>query len=190
MRACEGCRRRKIKCDSATTNTWPCAACTRLKLQCVPPSVSYEHDSTTPGTHTFELTKSHSYPSVSPTSVTDYQQHTLQPQFGTIDSTIQGSLQRNYGDVNSVQAGIYMETPTASSSLPYGALPATSIPQDLNTGLMYPLSSVPPPPISEHGWATESNVSTLADAFGDLQIDLQAKGMPNFYSTVYFRLPR
>lgn len=37
MRACEGCRRRKIKCDSATTNTWPCAACVRLKLQCVPP---------------------------------------------------------------------------------------------------------------------------------------------------------
>ena len=38
MRACEGCRRRKIKCDAATTNTWPCAACTRLKLHCVPPS--------------------------------------------------------------------------------------------------------------------------------------------------------
>ena len=37
MRACEGCRRRKIKCDAATTNTWPCAACTRLKLHCVPP---------------------------------------------------------------------------------------------------------------------------------------------------------
>ncbi|EXJ78046.1 hypothetical protein A1O3_09206 [Capronia epimyces CBS 606.96] len=38
MRACEGCRRRKIKCDSATTNTWPCAACVRLKLPCVPPA--------------------------------------------------------------------------------------------------------------------------------------------------------
>ncbi|RMZ90664.1 hypothetical protein DV736_g2111, partial [Chaetothyriales sp. CBS 134916] len=37
MRACEGCRRRKIKCDAATTNSWPCAACTRLKLYCVPP---------------------------------------------------------------------------------------------------------------------------------------------------------
>jgi hypothetical protein len=37
MRACEGCRRRKIRCDSATTNTWPCAACVRLKLHCVPP---------------------------------------------------------------------------------------------------------------------------------------------------------
>ena len=44
MRACEGCRRRKIKCDSATTNTWPCAACTRLKLTCVPPPSGSEND--------------------------------------------------------------------------------------------------------------------------------------------------
>lgn len=38
MRACEGCRRRKIKCDAATTNTWPCSACIRLKLSCVRPN--------------------------------------------------------------------------------------------------------------------------------------------------------
>ncbi len=44
MRACEGCRRRKIKCDSATTNTWPCAACVRLKLHCVPPVGGLEGD--------------------------------------------------------------------------------------------------------------------------------------------------
>jgi hypothetical protein len=42
MRACEGCRRRKIKCDAATTNTWPCSACIRLKLHCVPPTVTYD----------------------------------------------------------------------------------------------------------------------------------------------------
>lgn len=42
MRACEGCRRRKIKCDAATTNQWPCAACLRLKLHCVPPTVNYD----------------------------------------------------------------------------------------------------------------------------------------------------
>lgn len=44
MRACEGCRRRKIKCDAATTNTWPCSACIRLKLHCVPPTVNYDQD--------------------------------------------------------------------------------------------------------------------------------------------------
>ncbi|CAL3972673.1 unnamed protein product [Diplocarpon coronariae] len=42
MRACEGCRRRKIKCDAATTNTWPCSACIRLKLHCVPPALNYD----------------------------------------------------------------------------------------------------------------------------------------------------
>jgi hypothetical protein len=40
-RACEACRRRKTKCDAATTNTWPCSACIRLKLHCVPPSTNY-----------------------------------------------------------------------------------------------------------------------------------------------------
>lgn len=51
MRACEGCRRRKIKCDSATTNTWPCAACVRLRLPCVPPAAGLEGDTgeITPG---------------------------------------------------------------------------------------------------------------------------------------------
>ncbi|KAI9783459.1 MAG: hypothetical protein M1816_001383 [Peltula sp. TS41687] len=44
MRACEGCRRRKIKCDAATTNSWPCSACVRLKLHCVPPSLNYDPD--------------------------------------------------------------------------------------------------------------------------------------------------
>src|SRR5690349_3814301 len=42
MRACEGCRRRKIKCDAATTNTWPCSACIRLKLHCIPPTANYD----------------------------------------------------------------------------------------------------------------------------------------------------
>ncbi|KAM5467181.1 hypothetical protein MferCBS49748_004112 [Microsporum ferrugineum] len=46
MRACNGCRKRKIKCDSATTNIWPCSACTRLKLVCIPPSVEQDGEPT------------------------------------------------------------------------------------------------------------------------------------------------
>lgn len=49
MRACEGCRRRKIKCDSASSNQWPCAACTRLKLHCVPPTGGNDRDYTGTG---------------------------------------------------------------------------------------------------------------------------------------------
>ncbi|KAH6900648.1 hypothetical protein B0T10DRAFT_392605 [Thelonectria olida] len=59
MRACEGCRRRKIKCDAATTNTWPCSACIRLKLHCVRPngydgstdSTTYEPPQMNPSDH-------------------------------------------------------------------------------------------------------------------------------------------
>lgn len=40
MRACEGCRRRKIKCDAVTTNQWPCASCVRLKAHCSPPTIN------------------------------------------------------------------------------------------------------------------------------------------------------
>jgi hypothetical protein len=49
MRACNGCRKRKIKCDAATTNTWPCSACTRLKLVCVPPAIGQDGDTFYPG---------------------------------------------------------------------------------------------------------------------------------------------
>src|SRR6218665_387597 len=42
MRACEGCRRRKIKCDAERTNKWHCSACNRLKLTCVPPTMQFD----------------------------------------------------------------------------------------------------------------------------------------------------
>lgn len=40
MRACESCRKRKIKCDAATTNQWPCGSCVRLKSSCNPPAIN------------------------------------------------------------------------------------------------------------------------------------------------------
>jgi len=39
-KACEGCHRRKARCDTATTNTWPCGRCTRGKRQCVLPTLN------------------------------------------------------------------------------------------------------------------------------------------------------
>ena len=62
MRACNGCRKRKIKCDAATTNTWPCSACTRLKLVCVPPSIGQNND--------FEASQSTDADGVTPLSMT------------------------------------------------------------------------------------------------------------------------
>lgn len=99
MRACEGCRRRKIKCDSATTNTWPCAACTRLKLHCVPPSVNYEKDSSVEpdnGIDTIGLHKASSYPDMSPSNPADFQHHTTNSRFGTIDTSVPASIHHGY----------------------------------------------------------------------------------------------
>jgi hypothetical protein len=49
MRACDGCRKRKIRCDGALQNgPWPCGACVRLKLKCVPPTLDQDEDSPIP----------------------------------------------------------------------------------------------------------------------------------------------
>jgi hypothetical protein len=40
-RACDGCRRRKVKCDAATTDSWPCSACSRLCEPCTPPASAW-----------------------------------------------------------------------------------------------------------------------------------------------------
>lgn len=61
MRACDGCRKRKIRCDGALQNgPWPCGACLRLKLKCVPPTLDPDdefHDSATSQTQfTFQNT--------------------------------------------------------------------------------------------------------------------------------------
>lgn len=53
MRACDGCRKRKIRCDGALQNgPWPCGACSRLKLKCVPPTLDQDDDQATPDSST------------------------------------------------------------------------------------------------------------------------------------------
>ncbi|KAK5172302.1 uncharacterized protein LTR77_003940 [Saxophila tyrrhenica] len=49
MRACDGCRKRKIRCDGALQNgPWPCGACTRLKLKCIPPTLDNDDEQQLP----------------------------------------------------------------------------------------------------------------------------------------------
>ncbi|KAK1808675.1 hypothetical protein LTR12_016972 [Friedmanniomyces endolithicus] len=65
MRACDGCRKRKIRCDGALQNgPWPCGACTRLKLKCVPPTLDPDDEQQasatfpSPGQYTFHTASS------------------------------------------------------------------------------------------------------------------------------------
>src|SRR4051812_25480402 len=111
MRACEGCRRRKIKCDAATTNSWPCAACTRLKLTCVPPTVNYDKDST-PGMHNFEVDTHNDYGNVGVGAVGGFprshpMQQQPQPLSGNIGASLQQSVTGAYAD------GVSMYQPTS-----------------------------------------------------------------------------
>lgn len=171
MRACEGCRRRKIKCDSATTNTWPCAACVRLKLQCVPPSVSYEKEPTTPGTHMFELQKDQPYSQSSPLSVSYYRHHAVQ-QFDHIENTLQPTLQSPYDEVQVFNSSDYDESIPPPDMLKYGQTSSAVDTQSLKPSISYgqPQSVSSPQSTAEQTWISEASMANLADVFGDLQI--------------------
>jgi hypothetical protein len=195
MRACEGCRRRKIKCDAATTNSWPCAACTRLKLNCVPPTVSYEKDSNTPGVHTFELQTTDDYPTIPVGNISDYQrQPTIsQPQHGHGPVGMHTQVQSQYAEPLPVyQPTPFMTATTGQDALQY-SLPTTSLPQQ---DMKYQEVYSTPPSVSrtvsamETGWKSEAGVvgsitstaEVLSDAMGELKIDHLAIGKSLSYS--------
>jgi len=129
MRACEGCRRRKIKCDAATTNSWPCAACTRLKLNCVPPTVSYEKDPTQPGVHTFELQRPNEYPTIPVGTMSEYQarpQMISQTGFHGMPANMPHVPSQTYEPLASYTSTGYMP-PTSAHETQFSTMPATSM---------------------------------------------------------------
>jgi hypothetical protein len=178
MRACEGCRRRKIKCDAATTNAWPCAACIRLKLNCVPPTVSYDKDFN--GSQTFELEpKSLEYGSPDDHSQHDYQHHPpmghgmhhqMTPSMPTpVSAMYQTSPYANQQSQESLQYQAMSQPQVVQQSMSYSAPQAYSQP-----------SAPPPamtmtPPESEPNWRSDS-VSSISEALGELKIDHTAVG--------------
>ena len=182
MRACEGCRRRKIKCDSATTNSWPCAACTRLKLNCVPPTVSYEKESSTPGVHTFEVRGTNNdYPTVPVGTIGDYQRPPpMQPQqqapYATIPSTIPASMQTAYPDHMPVyQVAPYMEPDPGPAPMHYGSMPTGPLQApDMHPQNLYG-SPVAARPSTDGSFSSGPTLAdSLSEAMGELRIDVLA----------------
>ncbi|KAF2088112.1 hypothetical protein K490DRAFT_40420 [Saccharata proteae CBS 121410] len=178
MRACEGCRRRKIKCDAATTNSWPCAACTRLKLTCVPPTASYDKDYT-PGSHTFELERPQEYDHSQVAVPDDYQRHPSMHHHLSVDSgsSLGHPMQATYADAARMyQTAGYMQPAPGQESLHYGAMqPAPMPPSELKYS-QQPLSyaSQPAPlaasePVPQ--WRNSLDTSQLTEALGELKID-------------------
>jgi hypothetical protein len=172
MRACEGCRRRKIKCDAATTNAWPCAACIRLKLNCVPPTVN--------GSQTFELEpKSLEYGSPDDHSQHDYQHHPpmghgmhhqMTPSMPTpVSAMYQTSPYANQQSQESLQYQAMSQPQVVQQSMSYSA------PQAYSQPLAPPPAMTMTPPESEPAWRSDS-VSSISDALGELKIDHTAVG--------------
>ena len=176
MRACEGCRRRKIKCDAATTNTWPCSACVRLKLTCVPPTASYEKEGSSEG-QDFDLSNNQTYDVLEPGAEDSYPDQaslaaTLAEPLPAVNldssspdpfvkseayqsvSYLERPLDPNtlhYGGYSNIGAGIAVTADTAQPQNPFSSAPGMSQP-DMS------LSS------------SEPGVSDLADALCNLQI--------------------
>lgn len=181
MRACEGCRRRKIKCDAATTNAWPCAACIRLKLNCVPPTVSYDKDYT-PGSNTFEIERPQEYENPAVSGQDDYQRHhSIHHLPAEMAPAVPPGIPATYADgMRMYQTAPYIDPQTHQEHLQYPPMPQPSVVgQELNyqTHPMY--SGAPAPPLntssSDGSWKNESS-SDLADALGELKIDHTAVG--------------
>jgi hypothetical protein len=157
MRACEGCRRRKIKCDAATTNAWPCAACIRLKLNCVPPTVSYDKDFNG-NSQTFELEpRPEEYATPGAPSQHDYQRHSSMPHImphqlpPNLPTPVSGMYQSSpYADPQAQEAMHYPAMSQSQQNMSYP--PQQAYPQ--------PSAPAPPlvmtPPETEPHWRSES----------------------------------
>ncbi|KAK5806977.1 hypothetical protein VI817_001235 [Penicillium citrinum] len=170
MRACNGCRKRKIKCDAATTNTWPCSACTRLKLVCVPPTIgqdgefldgqggeSVQQDMGGPS-NTSEPSH-HSFP-VPPT----YRDGN-QPTMTSVPSYESMGMYSQFVQAPPSQHGLYNEMRSPPMVMP---------PQSYQQPQIYQRTQHPSLGTADRGVYAESEPSTaenLSDVLGELKID-------------------
>ncbi|KAF4980710.1 hypothetical protein FZEAL_3378 [Fusarium zealandicum] len=169
MRACEGCRRRKIKCDAATTNTWPCSACIRLKLHCVRPNgFDGANDSTT-------------YDTMDPSD--QYQQMSMQQQVMNAgpkpSTTAMYTTHPGYPDPNSASyQPVPYDTSQQAANMSYGAVapPGSMIEHSYANQNVFPTppmqhQSAQQQPSPEAYSPGEHQHHDLADLLGTLKVN-------------------
>ena len=179
MRACEGCRRRKIKCDAATTNAWPCTACIRLKLHCVPPTAVGDR----------EMLATGQYPDTD--GISDYAISSMQ-----MPNSVQD--QASLGQYTSIPM-LHTPAPTVEydpSATNYQLHPSSFAPAGQQqvfrgiTGVSIPASTAHPsqsyyspqhsqvqPKSRSTSDSGQSTVGDLSEALGELKIDESGIGM-------------
>lgn len=111
---------------------------------------------------------------VTPLAVPDYDPHSVQHHFGTIEAM---PLQQHaFTDVPVFHSSPYVETSAAGDLAKYSGLPLAREPRAASV-FSSVSQSVPTSAISERHWTPETaGLTTLADAFGDLQIAPNAQG--------------
>jgi hypothetical protein len=184
MRACEGCRRRKIKCDAATTNTWPCSACVRLKLHCIPPTVQYDPNNGQgfgPEKGEYESGSGDDDYANHHVSI---QQHLSGPQKAP-SHIFQQEI--SYADgVNMYQPLQYGQPPPTQIPMQFANMPnqAGVINDHFTADNMYPVAPLVPHHHSESPEAysqDQYSPQDLADLLGDLKMDTGGSGMSGLY---------
>lgn len=168
MRACNGCRKRKIKCDAATTNTWPCSACTRLKLVCVPPTIAQDGDFLATGQGLEQ-----DPPSVGASRSVNTPSHGLpmQQNLGNNSSNQVGAI----APYNSA-LGIYSPyVPSTQNQHPiYSEVhPQLAVSHPYHQQPVFPTTPSQPLPNAESGvfLDDQSTAEDLSEALGELKID-------------------
>lgn len=173
MRACNGCRKRKIKCDAATTNTWPCSACTRLKLVCVPPTIGQEGefgpeghdvDPTETGSSSGQEASHHSF-SVSPA----YRDGNHAPM-GALPSYDGMGMYSQFVHAPPGQSGMYNDMRSPPMVIP---------PQSYQQPPVYPGTQSSSIGTADRGVFVEpeSTAENLSEVLGELKIDETGIGM-------------
>lgn len=170
---------------------------TRLKLNCVPPTVSYEKDSSTPGVHTFELQRN-DYPTIPVGTISDYQRQPPLPQnqYPAVQANLHSQIAGHYvEEVPVYQHGSYGNPGSGQDALSYTSVTPTSMPAQ---EIRYQSTYTTPPPASHQNtmesWKPESpsiagsTVDTLSEAMGGLKINHLATGKPVDVACYYNRL--
>ncbi|PGH13113.1 hypothetical protein AJ79_03820 [Helicocarpus griseus UAMH5409] len=182
MRACNGCRKRKIKCDAATTNTWPCSACTRLKLVCIPPTIGQDGDYSSHGQIPESSQQPPSLNVLRPTGL-DITGHNIPHQSHLIDRTHHqpmGSVRGYNDDSRLYQAQPYLGQVQNPGHMYQGITPPHLVPLQHPQVYQHPPSQystspsqplVPSLDTSAYAKSEHSNADDLTDALGDLKID-------------------
>ncbi|KAL8802397.1 MAG: hypothetical protein Q9200_006590 [Gallowayella weberi] len=180
MRACEGCRRRKIKCDAATTNSWPCAACVRLKLKCIPPSPNYDRINGGGGSYSGlegVLDFDHSSASGEDEQYGQHGEATQFYDFGHPNHSVHNPQAGYESSLGSFSNPANIDRHPSEQGFgyePVAALPMT-LPetyQNPNTFQAINVAPPPPPPTSEdNNWMNDQRTAAdLSDVLGELSI--------------------